>query len=55
MMSEQLATSVPMPVIPVTYYWGPGEAMIKEIWNNNKAITTAVADAEASYKALSGR
>lgn len=56
MMSEQLATSVPMPVIPeVTYYWGPGESMIKEIWNNNKAITTAVADAEASYKALSGR
>ena len=46
-MSQQLETSVPMPVIPqVTYYWGPGETMVIDVWNNGKAVADAVADAE---------
>ncbi|MEF3693477.1 MAG: hypothetical protein V3569_04800, partial [Acholeplasmataceae bacterium] len=54
-MSQQLETSVPMPVIPqVTYYWGPGETMVIDVWNNGKAVATAVADAEKSYRTLAG-
>ena len=54
-MAEQLKTSVPMPTIPqVTYYWGPGETMIKDVWNNDVAAATAVATAEASYRVRSG-
>ncbi|MDY0276836.1 MAG: extracellular solute-binding protein [Acholeplasma sp.] len=50
-MSNQLKSSVPMPTIPqVTYYWGPGEAMLKEVWNNAKPIAEALTEAEASYK-----
>jgi arabinogalactan oligomer / maltooligosaccharide transport system substrate-binding protein len=44
-----------MPTIPqVTYYWGPGETMIKEVWNVGKEISTATKEAEASYRTLSG-
>ncbi|MDD3067416.1 MAG: extracellular solute-binding protein [Acholeplasmataceae bacterium] len=54
-MSQQLETSVPMPVIPqVTYYWGPGETMVIDVWNNGKAVADAVADAEKSYRTLAG-
>jgi len=51
-MLEQLETSVPMPTIPeVTYYWGPAETMIKNIWNSSGNIAVEAANAERSYKA----
>jgi len=51
-MAEQLKTSVPMPTIPqVTYYWGPGETMIIDVWNNGVDPATAAATAEESYRA----
>jgi arabinogalactan oligomer / maltooligosaccharide transport system substrate-binding protein len=51
-MSEQLKTSVPMPTIPqVTYYWGPGETMIKDVWNSGVVASVAAATAEESYRA----
>ena len=51
-MSDQLETSIPMPTIPqVTYYWGPGETMIIDVWNNSVAPATAAATAEQSYRA----
>lgn len=54
-MAEQLKTSVPMPTIPqVTYYWGPGETMIKDVWNNDVDPATAAATAEQSYRVRSG-
>lgn len=50
-MAVQLETSIPMPTIPqVTYYWGPGETMIIDVWNNAIAPATAAATAEASYR-----
>lgn len=50
-MLDQLATSVPMPTIPeVTYYWGPEETMVKNIWNSGADIETEMATAEKSYK-----
>ncbi len=50
-MAQQLTTSVPMPTIPqVTYYWGPGEAMLTDVWDNNVAPSVAVVTAEASYR-----
>ena len=52
-MSEQLETSVPMPTIPeVTYYWGPGETMLQQVWNNAIAPATAATTAEESYQSL---
>ena len=49
---EQLKTSIPMPTIPaVTYYWGPGETMVKNIWNSNASITEQQGVAEDSYAA----
>jgi arabinogalactan oligomer/maltooligosaccharide transport system substrate-binding protein len=54
-MADQLETSVPMPTIPqVTYYWGPGEVMIIDVWNNNVTPTTAAATAEESYRTRVG-
>ena len=54
-MAEQLMTSVPMPTIPqVQYYWGPGETMIIDIWNNGAAPITAAATAENSYRVRVG-
>ncbi|PKK98399.1 MAG: hypothetical protein CVV57_07825 [Tenericutes bacterium HGW-Tenericutes-2] len=54
-MAAQLETSVPMPTIPqVTYYWGPGETMIIQVWNNAVAPATAAATAEASYRTSAG-
>jgi len=54
-MSEQLENAVPMPTIPeVEYFWGPGEAMVKEIWNADKDIKAALREAEESYKTLAG-
>ncbi len=54
-MAEQLNSSIPMPTIPeVTYYWGPGETMIIDVWNNGKDPAEAAADAEASYLARIG-
>lgn len=50
--SAQLETSIPMPTIPaVTYYWGPGETMLINIWNSGKLITEEQAVAEAAYQA----
>ena len=50
-MLDQLQTSVPMPTIPeVTYYWGPEETMVKNIWNQAADIETEMATAEKSYK-----
>lgn len=47
---EQLKTSIPMPTIPaVTYYWGPGETMCKNIWNSQKDIEEEQNSAEDSY------
>lgn len=49
---KQLATSIPMPTIPaVTYYWGPGETMVTNIWDSNAVITEQQATAENSYAA----
>ena len=54
-MAQQLESSVPMPTIPqVTYYWGPGETMIIEVWNNGKSFTEATTAAENSYRVLAG-
>lgn len=54
-MSDQLETSVPMPTIPqVTYYWGPGETMIIDVWNNDIDPAVAATEAEASYLARVG-
>lgn len=51
-MLDQLETSVPMPTIPeVTYYWGPSETMIKNLWNSQGIIADEVKTAEKSYKA----
>lgn len=51
-MLEQLKTSVPMPTIPeVTYYWGPAESMMKNIWNSNKDIDDETTNAERAYNA----
>ena len=48
-MLDQLATSVPMPTIPeVTYYWGPEETMVKNIWNSGADIETEMKTAEKS-------
>ena len=50
-MSNQLETSVPMPTIPeVTYYWGPGETMITQVWNDAVLPSVAVVTAEESYQ-----
>lgn len=52
-MSVQLNNAVPMPTIPeVQYFWGPGEDMVKEVWNAGIPIATAVADAETGYQSL---
>jgi len=49
---RQLATSIPMPTIPaVTYYWGPGETMVTNIWDSGAVITEQQATAENSYAA----
>ena len=49
---EQLATSIPMPTIPaVTYYWGPGETMVTNIWNSAADIVEQQKTAEDSYAA----
>lgn len=54
-MSEQLENAVPMPTIPqVQYYWGPGESMVKAIWNDSTPIAQALADAENGYRTLAG-
>ncbi|MBU1094321.1 MAG: hypothetical protein KKH01_07665, partial [Firmicutes bacterium] len=54
-MADQLLTSIPMPTIPqVTYYWGPGETMLIDVWNNGIAPATAAATAEASYRTRVG-
>jgi len=51
-MSKQLETSIPMPTIPeVQHYWGPGENLIKAIWEN-KDINTATEEAKSSYETL---
>lgn len=51
-MAEQLKTSIPMPTIPqVTYYWGPGETMLIDVWNNGIDPTVAAQTAETSYRA----
>ncbi|HEY8395755.1 MAG TPA: extracellular solute-binding protein [Bacilli bacterium] len=52
-MLEQLETSYPMPTIPeVTHYWGPAEAMIKNIWNSGNDISYETKKAENAYKSL---
>jgi arabinogalactan oligomer / maltooligosaccharide transport system substrate-binding protein len=54
-MANQLETAVPMPTIPqVTYYWGPGETMIIDVWNNLITPANAAATAEASYRTRVG-
>lgn len=55
-MSEQLQTSVPMPTIPeVAHYWGPGETMLKNIWNDSsRNIEDEMTEAQKSYNALRG-
>ncbi|MFA6692731.1 MAG: extracellular solute-binding protein, partial [Acholeplasmataceae bacterium] len=54
-MAAQLESSIPMPTIPqVTYYWGPGETMVIDVWNNGKSPAEAVASAESSYRTLAG-
>lgn len=52
-MLKQLETSYPMPTIPdVTHYWGPAEAMIKNVWNSGNLIAHEVEKAEKAYKSL---
>ena len=54
-MANQLLTSVPMPTIPqVQYYWGPGETMIIDVWNNGALPSSAVITAENSYRTQVG-
>ena len=54
-MANQLTHTYPMPTIPsVTNYWGPGETMIKSVWNEGTAPATAVGVAEAGYASLEG-
>ena len=54
-VSQQLENSIPMPTIPsVQNYWGPGESMVKAVWNDGVAIDKAVKDAEDGYRALEG-
>jgi len=54
-MAAQLVSSIPMPTIPqVTYYWGPGETMLIDVWNNGIAPAVAAATAEASYRTRVG-
>lgn len=49
-ISHQLQVAIPMPTIPeVQYYWGPGETMIKAVWDSGTQVSTAVASAETSY------
>lgn len=51
-IAAQLETSIPMPTIPaVTYFWGPGETMLKNIWNEGKPIEDEQAKAETAYRA----
>ena len=50
-ISHQLEVAIPMPTIPeVQYYWGPGETMIKAVWDSLTPVSTAVTAAEASYQ-----
>jgi len=52
-MSVQLENAVPMPTIPeVQYFWGPGETMVTEVWNDGKDVAAATKDAEDGYNAL---
>jgi arabinogalactan oligomer/maltooligosaccharide transport system substrate-binding protein len=44
-----------MPTIPaVTYYWGPAETMVVNIWNSSKDIAEEQIAAENSYRARMG-
>lgn len=51
---KQLETSIPMPYISnITYYWGPGETMITNLWNDpSTVIANLVETAEEAYKDL---
>ncbi|MBE0700233.1 MAG: extracellular solute-binding protein [Acholeplasmataceae bacterium] len=53
-MAEQLKTSIPMPYISnITYYWGPGETMLRNLWDNNSSvILDLVTTAEETYQNL---
>lgn len=54
-ITRQLETSIPMPTIPaVTYYWGPAETMVVNIWNSSKDIAEEQRAAENSYRARMG-
>jgi len=54
-MSEELENAKPMPTIPqVTYYWGPGETMVNNVWNGTMTVLEAVKEAEQSYRVQSG-
>lgn len=54
-MSAQLEKAVPMPTIPqVQHYWGPGEAMVVSIWNDDAEIANAVQVAEQGFRTLAG-
>ncbi|HHU24260.1 MAG: extracellular solute-binding protein [Bacilli bacterium] len=54
-ITKQLETSIPMPTIPaVTYYWGPAETMVINIWNSSKDIAEEAIAAENSYRARMG-
>jgi arabinogalactan oligomer/maltooligosaccharide transport system substrate-binding protein len=54
-ITRQLETSIPMPTIPaVTYYWGPAETMVVNIWNSSKDIAEEQIAAENSYRARMG-
>ncbi len=49
-VSNQIDKAVPMPVIPSSAsYWGPGESMLKDVWNNGTDIAKALATAEKGY------
>ncbi len=51
-VSAQIDKAVPMPVIPSSAsYWGPGETMIKSIWNSGTNIQAALVTAENGYLA----
>jgi len=54
-MSEELENAKPMPTIPqVTYYWGPGETMVNNVWSGTMTVLEAVKEAEQSYIVQSG-
>ncbi|MFI3329041.1 MAG: extracellular solute-binding protein [bacterium] len=54
-VSNQIDKAIPMPVIPSSAsYWGPGETMVKSVWNTGNATTSTTAIQAALVTAEKG-